>query len=92
MTSPCSGEGSLGEILETIPSTPVKVFVSPRGIGFLWSYKGKGFGEIFISLADWKVEDPNELPMGRLRVDSECETKEFVKKVICQAIDESDFQ
>lgn len=80
------------KILDGMSDTPVRIFVTPRGIGFEWCYKGKGFGQIFISLADGKIEDPDMYPIGRLHIDSECETKEFVKKVICQAIDESDFK
>lgn len=85
------GKPDLQKVLDGIPSSPVKIFVSPRGIGFCYSYKGIGFGEVFISLADGATARENEYPLGRLNVDSECSSKEFVKRVIFQAIDESDF-
>lgn len=76
------------KILNHVPNTPVRVFVTRDGIGFNWSYKGIGFGEIFIGMVDGVSEDPNMLPTGRLALHTEAESKEFVKKVICQAIDE----
>lgn len=82
----------LDDILRGIPCSPVKIFVSPNGIGFLWSHKKIGFGEIFLSLVDGKIEREGELPIGNLRIDAECMSKEFVKRVLCQAIDESEFK
>lgn len=84
--------GRFDEILEKIANRPIQIFVSPKGIGFLWCYKNKGFGEIFVSLANGRIKNRDEYPIGRLHIESECESKEFVKKVICQAIDESDFR
>jgi hypothetical protein len=80
------------EILDNVNDNPIRVYVTPVGIGFDWSYKGRGFGGIFLSLVDGKQENPENYPVGRLHIESERETKDFVKKVICQAIDESDFK
>ena len=75
-------------VLNKFSNTPIRVTVTPKGMHFAWCYKGKGFGSIFISIIDGKVYEEGCYPAGRLMIDSECETKEFVKKVVCQAIDE----
>lgn len=45
-----------------------------------WSEKGRGFGEYLI----WQKN-------GKIIVDSECDSKETVKKMICKMIDEAVF-
>lgn len=79
------------KILDDMPDTPIRVFVTPKGIGFEYCFKGIGFGEVFLSLSDGKIVDESGVPTGRLHINSECMSKEFVKGLICKAVDESEF-
>lgn len=44
---------------------------------FNWSKKGKGFGQIYFYIKDNEV-----------RCENECESKEFIKEMLCKMVDE----
>lgn len=44
-----------------------------------WSWKGVGHGQFYFRLKDGKIE-----------VDNECMSKEFIKKVLCQMVDQAE--
>jgi len=69
----------------------VVAWIAPKAFGFDWCLKGRGFGQISILLKDPKIDEIGGCPQGSLRVESECMSREFVKKIICQAIDEAEF-
>lgn len=45
-----------------------------------WSRKGKGMGNIIFFMKD-----------GKLMCDSEMESKETIKKILCEMVDEAEF-
>ena len=86
-------DSKLQKIFDGMPNAPVTVAVAPTGMAFSWCIKGRGFGEIFIGLAkDAEIDKETGCLQGKLHIDSESETKEFVKQIICQAIDEGELE
>jgi len=50
------------------------------GVLFTWTAKGTGFGELYFYHKD-----------GKLKCDSETMGKEFVKRMLCQMVDDAEF-
>ena len=81
-----------GSVLAWVKSEPEQCF------GVEYSIPGTGFGGFVFKIDPVDVEpDPNDpepslIVSGRLRmVDSECMSREFVKKVLCQMVDEAEW-
>ena len=70
------GNVNIQEVLDTLEGD-----CRPQStIGFSWHAKGIGFGEfVFIWIAE----------KNRLDMDTECMSKEFIKRMLCQMVDEA---
>jgi hypothetical protein len=67
---------SLEKFLEQIENT----CCPNENIRFSWSHQNIGFGELYFYIED-----------GELYCDNEMMSKEFVKKLLCQMVDECTF-
>lgn len=56
--------------------------LSGASVLFEWSAKGCGFGQLYF----YQAED------GKLHCDSETMGKEFVKRMLCQMVDDAEFR
>lgn len=73
----------------------VRAWVNKGYFGVEYSLHGFGFGGFSFNIVDVKPEpndpDVNICPTGRIYVNSERMSREFVKKVLCRLVDEADW-
>jgi hypothetical protein len=73
----------------------VKAWVNGKYFGVEYSIPGIGFGGFSFGIVDAvpRPDDPegNIAPSGRISVDSEAMSRDFVKAVMCKLIDEADW-
>lgn len=82
-------EDKFQKILDSCPDI-IQAWHSPTAFGVEWSIKGKGFGGISFTVKQEGEQNPDSVPLGKLVINAERESKEFVKWAICKAIDEGE--
>ena len=73
-------KGRVTRLVKYSKDEHIKPFKGCQGIAIAWSLQGRGFGEICIYQED-----------GKIKIDSECESREFVVGVLYHLVKRAEF-